>query len=304
MRCFEIEPRPGALGVTLTCYLLDDSPEFQTGRLRPAVMVLPGGGYLGTSDREAEAVALRWAAHGYHSFVLRYSVRHPGPLGDGPPTGPVNHGSAFPGPLQDLAAALAAVRTHAEEWLVDPARIVLCGFSAGGHLAAMLGATWHDAETAKITGVPAEDLRVAALVLGYPVTDYPDGKAAMLAAGVSTRRQHWYEANQALFAVDDPDDAALVRLSPARRVTSAMPPTFVWHTAADALVPVSQSLLLSAALARAGVHQELHVFSDGPHGLALADEVTAGRSDQIEPRAASWFELAAGWVAEVLSDVS
>ncbi len=300
-----MEPRAESPGVTLTCYLLDDSREFQSGRRRPAVVVLPGGSYLSTSDREAEPVALRWASLGYHCFVLRYSVGYPGPLLDGSSrTGAPNPGAVFPGPLADLAAALATIRSHSVEWLVDTERLVLCGFSAGGHLAAMLGTTWHDPATAVLTGVPTADLRVAALVLGYPVTDYEDCRAAVEASGDEVRRSHWREGNMALFGVGEPDPETLVRLSPSRLVTSAMPPAFLWHTAADALVPVSQSLLMSLALARAGVAQELHVFSDGPHGLALADAVTAGRAEQIEPRAAQWLTLAAGWLAGVLADVS
>lgn len=304
MRCLELAPRRDAPGVTLTCYLLSDSPEFQSGRPRPAVVVLPGGSYLGTSDREAEAVALRWAALGYHSFVLRYSVGYPGPLLDELRTGAPNPGAVFPGPLRDLAAALATIRSNADDWLVDPDRVVLCGFSAGGHLAAMHGATWHHAATAEAAGAQPHELKVAALVLGYPVTDYPDCRAAVDAADDPARRRHWRQANEALFGVAEPDEDSLLGLSPARLVTPAMPPTFVWHTATDPLVPVSQALMLATALARAGVPQELHIFGAGPHGLALADEVTADRPEQVDPRAAQWFGLAAGWVAGVLADIS
>ncbi|MFN8531098.1 MAG: alpha/beta hydrolase [Anaerolineae bacterium] len=132
--------------VTLTTYVLADSPEMQNGRKRPAVLVCPGGAYLGCSDREAEPVALRFAAMGYHAFVLRYSTYYEGSFG-APPFGgdmPVNPNSVHPAPMRDIGKAFLTIRAHADEWLVDVDKITICGFSAGGHNCAMYSVYWND----------------------------------------------------------------------------------------------------------------------------------------------------------------
>lgn len=125
--------------VTLTTYLLDAPGEMPNVRVRPAVLIFPGGGYRVCSDREAEPVAMAFLAQGYHAFVLRYS------LGDN---------AAFPQPLNDAEEALELIRSRAGAWGVNPDQLTACGFSAGGHLAAALGATGR--------------VRPNALILGYP----------------------------------------------------------------------------------------------------------------------------------------
>lgn len=106
---------------SLTTYLIDKSAEYPDLDVRPAVLVLPGGGYAVCSDREAEPIALGFAAKGFHAFVLRYTVKSQRP---------------WPAPLEDYEAAMETLLTRAEEWGVDRERIAVCGFSAGGHLAA------------------------------------------------------------------------------------------------------------------------------------------------------------------------
>lgn len=140
MRHFTMNPT-GDDAVTLTGYLQDRSQTFPNLERRPAVVVLPGGGYEFCSDREAEPVALKFAAAGYHAFVLRYS------------TGAAN---SWPAPLVDAEAALRAISAHAEDWGVAAEQVAVIGFSAGGHLAASVS----------LLGT----LRPAATMLIYPVT--------------------------------------------------------------------------------------------------------------------------------------
>lgn len=125
---------------TLTAYLHDQSPDLSNCALRPAVLICPGGGYFVCSDREAEPVALAYMAEGYHTFVLRYTVGHDVP---------------FEPALEDAKEALHTIRDNAEDWGIDADRLAVCGFSAGGHLAACMGTMANP--------------RPAAMILGYPV---------------------------------------------------------------------------------------------------------------------------------------
>ena len=113
-------------GVTLAAYILDSSPEMPNFNYRPAMLVIPGGAYKFCSDREAEPVAMAFAARGYNTFVLRYST------GEGK--------AAFPNPLNDAEEALEIIRENSEKWHIDAKKVAAVGFSAGGHLCAALSA--------------------------------------------------------------------------------------------------------------------------------------------------------------------
>ncbi|MFA5835718.1 MAG: alpha/beta hydrolase [Bellilinea sp.] len=126
-------------GATLTAYLQEPSEALPNVRIRPAVMICPGGAYRYCSDCEGEPIALAFLAAGYQAFVLRYSVADQ---------------AAFPKPLNDAEAALELIRSRAEQWGVAPDKIAVCGFSAGGHLAAALGTMGR--------------VRPNALILAYP----------------------------------------------------------------------------------------------------------------------------------------
>ncbi len=265
--------------VYLEIYVLKDSPEFQTGIRRPAVILCPGGGYLMTSDREAEPVALRFLARGYHVFVLRYSVQ-----------------TRFPEPMLDLARAILMVRARAGEWLVDPDQIALCGFSAGGHLAASLGVLWDKPLLYEPLGVSAEQIRPNALILGYPVIDLE-----LVANFQMTREPEGTQVgirDHILSTVLGPDPTPELcqqyRLD--LQVSAATPPTFIWHTAQDELVFAQNALRFAIALAEHHVPYELHIFESGPHGLSLADETTAGEPRMINRESQVWIDLALAWL--------
>ena len=125
--------------VTLTAYISDISGEMKNMQVKPAVLVFPGGAYKYCSDREAEPVALAYLAKGFNAFVLRYSL---------------NEKSKFPTPLNDAVAAIEFIRNNSKEFHTDPQRLAVCGFSAGGHLAAAVSTM--------------TDVRPNACVLGYP----------------------------------------------------------------------------------------------------------------------------------------
>ena len=131
---------PGSKSATLEGYILDCEISFGQDKKRPAIVVCPGGGYLYCSPREAEPIALRYAAAGFHAFILRYSTRL--------------EAGGF-APLKEVSWAIGHIREHAEEWNVHPDKIVTCGFSAGGHLALSAGLKAENKPNAMILGYPA-----------------------------------------------------------------------------------------------------------------------------------------------------
>jgi acetyl esterase/lipase len=280
--------------VTLTTYVLADSPEMLNGKKRPAVLVCPGGGYLGCSDREAEPVALRFAAMGYHAFVLRYSTYYGRFQPPDPDNMPVNPDSIHPNPVRDIGKAFLTIRAQADEWLVDVDKIVICGFSAGGHNCAMYSVYWDKPLITAHFGEDAAKFRPAAAILGYALTDYHLTVKQKYANEVVAKIRR--AAAIALLGTDDPDEALLTEASPARHVSTATPPTFIWATVADDLVTPAHGLRLATALAAVGVPFEIHLFEEGMHGLSLADEATANSQLNIDVDAAQWVQLAEAWL--------
>ena len=282
MRIQTLPLRDDHPAICLEAYWLHNSPEYQTNHLRPAIIVCPGGGYMFLSDREAEPIALRFMAHGYHAFVLRYSVQ-----------------TAFPAPMFDLANAIALVRRNAAEWFIDPNRIVVCGFSAGGHLAASLGVLWDTPLLAPPLGLSPEQIRPNALLLCYAVIE------------MEVLSHHAPTGDDGGQPVYDPQDAIALTLGGTRpsqalrdqyrldlHVSPSTPPTFLWHTATDQIVPAHNALRFAAALASHRVPYEIHVFENGVHGLALADDVTAvpGQPAFINLANQIWVDLALNWL--------
>ena len=219
-------------GGLLTVYLRDCVETMPLAMERPLVLVVPGGGYEHVSAREADPVALQFAAAGYHAAVLTYSV---------------GEGARNYQPLRQLSAALALLREHAEAWGVLPEQIAVCGFSAGGHLA-LSGAVLD-----LPGGEAAAQQRPNAVLLAYPVV---------------TAGEHAHRGSFVQLAGEDP--AAQQAFSLEDKITSRTPPVFVWHTMEDETVPVENTLLLVSALHRAGVPCEAHLFEKGCHGTSLS----------------------------------
>lgn len=282
--------------VTLTTYVLDDSPEMLKGRKRPAVLICPGGAYLSCSDREGEPVAMSFAAMGYHAFVLRYSTYMEGkmgfpPMNEAPQPKPQ---CIHPAPMRDIAKAMLYIKNRSDEWLVDNDRIAICGFSAGAHNCAMYSVYWDKPVLSEFFGEAPERFRPAATILGYTLSDYVLMKQATemdeMAKGLFSL------SNLSFMGTPEPDDDALVNISPSRLVDSATPPMFLWATSGDNLVPVAHTTAMAHALALKKIPFEVHVFEEGDHGLSLATQATAGAKDQIDANAMKWIALAQCWL--------
>ena len=259
----------------LTTYFQDNSPEMGMDRKRPVVLICPGGGYGFLSDREAEPVALRMCGMGFHACVLRYSIAP----------------EVFPAALWELAASVSWLREHAEEYHLDENRIVVCGFSAGAHLAGSIGVFWNREFLWKSLGKVPEQIRPSGMILGYPVIS--SGPFAHVG---SFKRLLGDDALEgAREGADQPEQERFVSLE--TQVSPDTPKTFLWHTFADSSVPLENSLMLAEVLRRNGVEFEMHIYPKGEHGLSLAAEETAGeRREMLVPSVQSWIHLAKTWI--------
>ena len=251
---------PGALGSdesdipALTVYL----PRTMTAAT-PAMIVCPGGAYARlASNHEGRQVASYLNSLGMAAFVLRYRLgpryRHPIELGD----------------------ALRAIRTlrfHAAGWQLDPTRIGIIGFSAGGHLAMSASTMFDPGDPRAADVIDRVGSRPDFAVLGYPV--------------ISMTAPWTHQGSKRNLLGDDPDSGLARQLSGELAVTRNTPQTFIFHTNEDTVVPAENSLHYFLALRQAGVPAEMHVFEKGPHGVGLANDDAA---------LSSWSVLLATWL--------
>ena len=285
--------------VTLTSYVLDDSSELLNGQTRPAVIILPGGGYFSCSDREAEPIALLFNNHGYHAFVLRYATYLEGKnnFPDITKPLPAKVDRCFPTQVKQVAQAMIFIQQHAKEWFIDPSKIAICGFSAGGHNACMYANYWNQPLiTQSFPEVNPEILRPAACILGYPVIDYTLLKQQILQNPDSFDHQFMKAANVAFLGKELPDDELAQKVSGNLLVNDSTPPTFIWSTFEDGLVDATHSIVYAQALKKQQIPFELHVFENGGHGLSLANQATSSAQSQIDPSVAIWQDLVLTWL--------
>ncbi|MDD3429444.1 MAG: alpha/beta hydrolase [Oscillospiraceae bacterium] len=252
---------------TLTTFFMENDACIDENRKRPVILICPGGAYMKRSFRENEAVALRFNALGYHAAVLNYSVA---------PT-------RFPAAVCEAATAVAMLRENALKWHIDTDKIVICGFSAGGHVACSLGVYSESSWLNNLLNTQSFQIKPNAMLLSYPV----------ITSGVYAHAGSF--ENLLGEQATDLEKRELVSLE--KQVTPITPPTFLWHTVADETVPVENSLLFATALQANHVPFELHMFTKGIHGLGLATEETKNSEGRgVQPECACWPDLFSVWL--------
>ncbi len=242
---------------TLDLYPLAERP----AETRGAVLVCPGGGYSGRAPHEGEPIAQKLNDAGIPAFVVQYRVA------------PNRH----PAPIDDAMRAMRIIRSRAEEWNIDPEKIAILGFSAGGHLAGSVVVHGEDADSSASDPLMKLSGRANAGVLCYPV----------LSSGEFAHRGSF---NNLLGT--DASDEMLAFMSLEKQVDEKTPPCFLWSTSDDGAVPVQNSLLFAMGLRQHNIPFEMHVYPNGNHGLGLAEQAD-------NPQIKSWMPHCIHWLKQM-----
>lgn len=235
----------------MVLYLLNDQ------QIRPCIVIYPGGGYGEIAPHEGKPIAKFFNEAGFHAVVVNYRVAP----------------NRFPAPLADAQRAIRLIRAHANEWNIDPKKIITCGFSAGGHLCAstilyddVYSHLYNADETDAYSCIPN------GAILCYPVISV-ENDYGHIGSGQRLLGEQ-YELKKKEFSLS-------------QYINESTPPVFLWHTSDDAVVNVKNSLIFGERLREHGIPFELHVFPHGHHGLGLSPNI---------PEVAQWTRLAVDWI--------
>jgi acetyl esterase/lipase len=221
-----------------------------------AIIICPGGGYHHRAHHEGEPVAHWLNSIGISAFVLNYRVSP----------------NRYPSSLADCQRAIRYVRYHANNWNLNKEKIGILGFSAGGHLAASASSLQSVTSYEPIDGMDFESCKPNLSILCYPVISF---------------LQHFHQGSVHNLLGEEPSQELRSLLSHEMNVTENTPPTFLWHTADDASVPVQNSLMYAQSLSNLQIPFEMHIFPNGRHGLGLAKE---------DPIVGKWTDLCGDWL--------
>lgn len=244
---------------SLTVYL----PEKPNGA---GILVFPGGGYQRVVwDKEGEELAPWFKSLGITVFILRYRLP-----GEG-------HLSGADTPLQDAQRAIRLIRKNAPAWGLDPKRLGVMGFSAGGHVASGLGVKYNHVLYRPIDDIDAVNARPDFLILGYPV--------------ITMRDPYVHLGSRTQLLGKQPTPEQIDAYSNELLITKDTPQTFIMHASDDTSVPVENSINFYLALRRAGISVEMHLFKDGGHGYSIRS--TYGKTCE------QWPSLCGQWLKSI-----
>ena len=259
-----------ALGnALLRTYVLSNYEDLDPDRRRAFVLICPGGGYRYCSEREAEAVAIRFNSLGYNAAVLYYTVN---PTGEGH-----KEEGIYPEPQEDLARAVAWVRCNAEELNTDSSKIAVLGFSAGGHLAASLGVFWPE----------------------YGIMSRPD--ALVLCYSVITSGEYAHRGT--IDSLIGNRMELLDKVSLEKHVGKDTPPAFIWASDRDPSVPCKNSIMFRDALESQGIRSEIVIYESCCHGLSLGTREVMKPDKPFKASVSDWPEKADRFLCSVFGSV-
>lgn len=261
----------------LETYIIEKSNYIQSGientwqpHKRPAVIIVPGGGYQYIADSENEPVVYHYLKSGYSCFTLHYSI------GDA---------SKYPNPLIELFKAIKYIRDNSESYFIDSQSIILCGFSAGAHLAGLAATQWNLDSFSFLCDKTNDEIKPNGTVLAYPITDNDHL--------IDIEWKHQKNWGKMLATKDE-------RTNILRYVNQSMVPCFIWHTRTDGIVPIAQSLELVNLMIEKGIPVEYHIFYEGYHGLSTNDVLSNYKGSiqggVIPFNVSKWMEMSVEWI--------
>lgn len=251
--------RPEGAKGYLDVFAYDKTVNYATNRIRPAMLVIAGGGYGYVSPREQYPVALKYVSEGFNSYILDYSVLE---------------NAKYPIPVIEAVMAVLYIRETALEYGTNPKKVCGIGFSAGGHLVGMLATAYNNKEVKSVLGEKVANARLDGVIFSYPVILTENTHAGTI--------QNVTGGDKTLYPI--------VEIS--KNVNSQTPPAFIWTTVNDDAVPSESSLELACAYKRAGVPFELHMFENGVHGLSIATEEVNSPNLAVS----EWVKLSIIWL--------
>lgn len=255
---------------TLTCYLPYNLVEMgRADEMRPCMVVCPGGGYAYCSEREAEPIALKFLNWGFNVFVLNYSCAP----------------HRYPVQLREVAATFEQIYKNANEWHCDTTKIGIIGFSAGGHLAANYSNAYN---CGVVREVFPDSKKPNFSVLSYPV--------------ISANETNAHKGSFINLLGTYPEGDDVEKYSCDKLVSFDTPPTFIWHTTEDQVVPVQNSLVYATALADNKVPFTLRIYPYGVHGLSTVDHLTLD-DDRLDVKTAlahQWLQDLKAWMDKTI----
>ncbi len=233
--------------------------------LRPAIIFAPGGAFRKCTPRAGDPMAVNFLTAGFNVFTLYYSL---------------GEDALYPQVLEDACLAVWTVRKNAAEWHIDPDKIAMGGFSAGGCITTMLGTQWNTLGLCSRLGIPEGGNKPNALIIGYAPTVSDDSRAK---AGNTNLTPG------AIMKQNPPE------LNTYKMVSSDTPPAFIWHTYEDEKVPCINALKFASSCVEKGVPVELHLFQHGKHGLNTATDLSM-YGEPIPTNTNYWIPMCIKWL--------